>query len=405
MGKLRSLLSTINYFTYGLFYNTMKKYLILPLIIFALLLSSCFRGGESKTVNASEHGVSEGNSGEENSKALQALIDWAENSGKTIYIPAGEYEFAENGKQTIGSHCIKMRSGVSIVGDGEKTVLKPVGKSRYGLDMFYFNDYLDKGEALYLENCRFESFVIDASATSCEVYTSAGKGFMFNLFKNCHFKNITVKNTDATGFGVDCPIDSTITECVATGCGKAATEESSGASGFGIGFGYSAEESIYISDCKSVGNKKFGFFLEHQGRFNLEKYSAIPQKSFDVKNCEAEENLFGFGGIAAINTVYDGCASSGARRCGFFFENSFASEVKNCKSKGAKEACFSVVYGSHQEIFDEMKAICFSACEGEGSPVGVLTLCDGSKKPRVEDCIFREVEKEYVEQGYEFEIR
>ena len=36
-----------------------------------------------------------------------------------------------------------MRSGVSILGDGEKTVLKPVGKSRYGLDMFYFNDYLD----------------------------------------------------------------------------------------------------------------------------------------------------------------------------------------------------------------------------------------------------------------------
>ena len=156
-----------------------------------------------------------------------------------MYIPAGEYEFAENGKQKIGSHCIKMRSGVSIVGDGEKTVLKPVGSSYYGMDMFYFNDYIDKGEALYLENCRFENFVIDGSETSCRVYTSAGKGFMFNLFKNCHFKNVTVKNTDATGFGVDCPVESTITGCTAIGCGKAATQENSGASGFGIGFGCS----------------------------------------------------------------------------------------------------------------------------------------------------------------------
>ena len=148
----------------------MKKiYTFLILTILALLLIGCGNVREDGVINAAKHGVSEKNSGEENSKALQALIDKAALSGATVYIPAGEYEFAENGKQKIGSHCIKMRSGVSIVGDGEKTVLKPVGSSYYGMDMFYFNDYIDKGEALYLENCRFENFVIDGSATSCRV--------------------------------------------------------------------------------------------------------------------------------------------------------------------------------------------------------------------------------------------
>jgi len=271
--------------------------------------------------------------------------------------------------------------------------------------MFYFNEYLDTGEAVYLENCRFEGFVIDAEGTSSDVYTSAGKGFMFNLFKNCHFKNVTVKNTDATGFGVDCPIDSTIICCTATGCGKAASDESSGASGFGIGFGYSGEESITISDCVALKNKKFGFFLEHQGRFNINKYGAMPKKSFTVENCFAEENLFGFGGINAFNTVYENCASENSLRYGFYFENSFASEAKNCKSIGEGEACFAVAQSINREILDNMDAISFFACEGKNAPVGVLVLCDGGKLPKAENCVFSEVEKEYEERGYEFKVR
>lgn len=375
----------------------MKKYIFLLLPILLLLFASCFRT-ESKIVNATEHGVSAENTGEENSRALQALIDKAENSGKTIYIPAGEYEFAENGKQTIGSHCIKMRSGVSILGDGEKTVLKPVGKSRYGLDMFYFNDYIDKGEAIYLENCRFEGFTIDASGTSCEVYTSAGKGFMFNLFRNCHFKNVAVRNTDATGFGVDCPIDSTIIHCSAVGCGKAAVDESSGASGFGIGFGYSADESIVISDCTALNNKKFGFFLEHQGRFNIEKYNAMPEKSFTVKGCFAKENLFGFGGINAFNTYYEDCSAESSRRFGFFFENSFASTLKSCSSDGEKEACFAIFQNIGEgEIPRDIGKISFIDCEGRNAPCGFILPKDtlGLPEPDEEGCIFAGVMNEY----------
>lgn len=303
----------------------MKRIILLSmLLLITLLFAGCAE--DAAHVNACDHGVLPTNSGRENSANLQALIDSLTETGGIIYIPAGEYVFAENGTQTIGSHCIKMRSNVSIIGDGEKTVLKPVGDSAYGMDMFYFNAYLDTGEAVYLENCQFESFVIDAAGTSCEIYTSAGKGFMFNLFRNCHWKGVTVKNTDATGFGVDCPIESSITDCVAIGCGKAATVENGGASGFGIGYGYCDEESMTISDCYAEGNKKFGFFFEHQGRFNSQMYTAENVPGFVVSQCQAKGNLYNFGGICAENVTYTQCTSGEAIKEEVYFEN-----CKNCK--------------------------------------------------------------------------
>ncbi len=352
----------------------MKRLLLtFCILLFTLSLFSCdlFQNSSdwSNKIDATERGLSTENSGQQNSAALQNLIDELSLEGGVIYIPNGEYLFAENGRQTIGSHCIKMRSNVKIVGDGESTILRPVGESDYGLDMFYFNDYLDTGDATYLENCTFEDFVIDARDTSCHVYTSAGKGFMFNLFKNCHWSGVTVKNTDATGFGVDCPINGSITDCVAIGCGKAASEDNGGASGFGIGFGYCAEESITISDCKSLDNKKFGFFLEHQGRFSDERYSAEDSRLFRVTDCTASGNLYNFGGICAMNTVYEGCSSFGARKFGFYFENSTDSAVKNCRSENEREAGFAILQNKTDGEL-AVSGIEFLNSSAESSPVG-----------------------------------
>lgn len=310
-------------------------------LIGMLLLLSLFAGctekpEEPKGINAAKHGVLPSNSGQENSENLQKLIDEVSVTGGTIYIPAGEYVFSENGQQTIGSHCIKMRSNVSIVGDGKKTILKPVGQSQYGMDMFYFNDYLDTKEPVYLENCRFADFVIDATNTSCKVYTSAGKGFMFNLFRNCHWEGVTVLNTVATGFGVDCPIDSSITRCTAIGCGKGATTENGGASGFGIGFGYCNDEYLTITDCYAEGNKKFGFFFEHQGRFNEEMYDSIAVVGFLVTGCTAKGNLYNFGGIAAFGCIYENCTSVSPVYAGFCLEDCSTFIVKDCVLRQSK---------------------------------------------------------------------
>lgn len=341
------------------------------IFITALLLVSCTHdSGSGKpygAIDATEHGVSTDNSGAENSKNLQKLIDSLSSNGGTVYIPAGRYEFAENGRQTIGAHCIKMRSNVSIVGVGDETVLLPVGASQNGLDMFYFNDYLDTGEGVYLENCRFEGFVIDAARTSCDVYTSAGKGFMFNLFRNCHWEGVTVKNTDATGFGVDCPVDSSISRCAAIGCGKAAREDQGGASGFGIGFGYRNGENITISECSSQGNKRFGFFFEHQGRFDSQKYSATESHDFLVSDSTASGNLYNFGGLCATSARYEDCLSSSARQYGFYFENSSNSSVRSCTGAGEAEASFAILQSGAYNVNE----IAIVGCSGSSSPIGV----------------------------------
>jgi len=344
--------------------------------------------------DATEYGLSVDNEGKTNSEALQALICSLSEDGGTIYIPAGEYEFAENGVQTIGSHCIRMCSDVSIVGDGDTTVLKPTGSSSYGLDMFYFNDYLDTGKAAYLENCRFENFVIDASATSSDVYTSAGKGFMFNLFRNCHWKNITVMNTDATGFGVDCPIDSSITACMAVGCGKAASPQGSGASGFGIGYGFSDDESILISGCTAENNKKFGFFFEHQGRFDGDMYKADPKSGFAVYDCLASGNYYGFGGICASGVTYDRCVSEFSLSYGFFFEDSADAEVTECKSEYEANACFAVGQTADAEF--SFGRISFLKCIGGASPVALYAEGEDPTEPVCEvwmqSCEFSDVD-------------
>lgn len=271
--------------------------------------------------NACNYGLSESNNGEENSVALQRLINFVP-VNSTIYIPSGKYKFSAIGNQSIGSHCIKMRSGIAIIGDGEDTILKPVGESNYGLDMFYFNELLDSNSPIYLENCTFKNFVIDAIDTSTKTYTSAGKGFMFNLYKNCHWENVIVKNTDGTGFGMDCPIDCTIINCVAIGCGKSATVDDTGASGFGIGVGYSNDECITIKNCISINNKRFGFFFEHQGIFNNKKYQATDSKKIYVEKCKADGNYYNFGTICTKNVIFSNCISKNYIANSFYIDDS-----------------------------------------------------------------------------------
>jgi len=307
----------------------MKKTVLIASSLFILFVIIGVMGGGRTVYNASDFGVLPENSGDINSRNLQTLINKVSARGGVIYIPEGEYRFCKGGTQMIGDHCIKMRSNVTIRGAGGKTVLMPQGDSQYGLDMFYFNEYLDTGRPIYLENCTFESFVIDASQTSCAVYTSAGKGFMLNLIRDCHWKNVTVRDTDATGFGVDCPLNCSITDCAAIRCGKAASEIDPGASGFGIGYGFTDGETMTISDCVSFHNKKFGFFFEHQGRFDPERYDLSNQGRFLVYNCTARENLYNFGGICAKNVTYHGCNCANAGNLEVYFE-----DCENCNYNG-----------------------------------------------------------------------
>lgn len=261
-----------------------------------------------------------------NTKHLQKLIDEvSEKGGGTVIIPAGTFYFRPSGK-VIGNngdykseYIIKCKNNVLVEGNGTNeitgTILKPYAKDNcVSVDMFYYNEYDDTNgvNAIFLKNADFRNFVIDSNETNIKdtnKYNARGKGFFLNLFENCDWDNVVVKNTDGTGFGMDCPINSTIKNCTAINCGKAATEDLGGASGFGIGTGYCNEESIHISNCTSIGNKKFGFFFEHQVRFNPGLYNAEKSESLVVSNCSASGNLYDFGGIRANDVTFENCVS------------------------------------------------------------------------------------------------
>jgi len=254
-----------------------------------------------------------------NTSYLQNLVNNAK-EGQTIKLPAGVFYFSSNGKNSRKVEDFVIRfsgtnKGFSIVGAGidetksdGHTILKPYGDVDNGLDMFYFNAYMDYNDPIFLTDIDFSDFIIDSEYTHGRVYNSAGKGFMINLCKDCDWNNIIVRNTDGTGFGMDCTINCTITNCKAQNCGKAATTSSFGASGFGIGTGYSNDESMVIDGCISIGNKKFGYFFEHQNRFERNHYKA-KKGNFVVKNSKAVGNLYNFGGERANDVTYENCSS------------------------------------------------------------------------------------------------
>lgn len=355
-------------------------------------------GAQNKIIyDATKNGLSSKNSGLQNSQALQSLIDKISAAGGgSIYIPSGQYQFASNGSQTTGEHCIKLKSNVKIYGDGASTILLPTGNAANGLDMFYFNDYIDNSNPTYLENCIFRDFVIDGTNQSCTNYTSAGKGFMINLMKNCHWYNVTVKNMDATGFGVDCPINCSMEKCYAIGNGKAAEITDVGASGFGIGFGYSYDESMFITGCTAVGNKKFGIFFEHQRRFDAEKYTATGNKGFLVAGCTAEENYNNFGGIQAISALYRNCVSQSAIIHGYFFQNSEQCNVIGCYSNNDGDTSFVVLADNTDGGTQETKDVAFISCISKYPRYGAKLVNLGStatmQRNIVKDCYFNSVQ-------------
>ena len=288
------------------------------------------------------------NSMKSNTFTLQSVIDLvSDNGGGMVKIPAGTFYFSQGGRASNRlreRYAIKPKNNVHIVGAGTNennsnklTVLKPYftcdNTGAGSMDMFYFNNYSDTefnnagavnvntrrnvnytdidgkaatlyNQTVYLINADFSNFVIDGANVHGCSYETDGKGFMINLFKDCDWNNVVVKNTDATGFGMDCPINATITNCMAINCGKNATTNSEGASGFGIGVGFANNESITISNSLALNNKKFGFFFEHQARFNATAYIATSGNGFVVKNSIAGGNMYDFGGLKAFSVTY-----------------------------------------------------------------------------------------------------
>ncbi|MDO4443691.1 MAG: S-layer homology domain-containing protein [Slackia sp.] len=254
---------------------------------------------------------------EYNTQTLQQAINAASyQGGGSLLLPAGTFYFAWSHEDDWNNCAIIARDNVSIKGAGmDETFLKPLGsyseegEAAHGVDMF-LHEGAESGDCL--TNADFADFTIDGSAAHGDPaqYNSSGKGFSFTLFKDCDWNRVKTVNTDGTGFGVDFPIDCTMTDCVAIRCGKNATASSYGASGFGIGTGYSEEESIVIENCTAYDNTKYGFFFEHQTTFDNPATKSPRAHGFVVRDCEASGNLYNFGGNRANDVRFIECRSN-----------------------------------------------------------------------------------------------
>lgn len=308
-----------------------------------------------KTVltDVTQFGVSVNNEAVTNSNALNALIDKASSFGGTLYFPPGTFKFGATAANYSGDRCIKLKSNVSIIGSGPDTILQPTGTSSDGLDMFHFNDLIDieSNPANYLENCIFADFVVDGVNQSTKNYTSAGKAFMVNLMRNCHWIRVMSRNIDATGFGMDCPIMCSMHDCVAENCGKAATNTSPGGAGIGIGFGFAENaESILITGCECHDNKTFGLFFEHQRRFSTfgHLYKATATLGLISDNNIAYNNYNNFGCIQGLGVQFTNCISHKAKNHGYLLQNSEQCRISTCYSN-SETATSYVIYANNSD--------------------------------------------------------
>lgn len=285
----------------------------------------------------------------ENTKILQDAIDRMSNVNGCVILPEGTFHFVSQRYFVRADIVALAKDNVSVIGQGiDKTVLRPYGTYQNGCNMFATHG--DKTD--YLENNYYSDFTIDESEVYDLSYNNQGKGFMFSPFRNCTWERVKVKNTDGTGFGVDLPINGAMYDCIAENCGKAATQKNSGASGFGIGTGYSEDESFLIENCQSYGNTKFGFFFEHQSRFSGERnISAETAKGYIVRNCIAQNNLYDFGGVRANDVLIENCTALAptspkvisVNKAIWFENHSVNIAVKDCRA----EELFADVPVSH----------------------------------------------------------
>ncbi|HBC5494285.1 TPA: right-handed parallel beta-helix repeat-containing protein, partial [Klebsiella oxytoca] len=198
------------------------------------------------------------NSQEDARQVIQrAIRDMARNPyGGVIYLPPGVYRL---------SSFLTPAPNVSIVGAGTgKTILMPYGS--YSALQFTTSPTNPIPE---LTDFVYSDFEVDCQdqVLPDEGYLPRTKGLYFNFYRRGHLHRLRVRNSGATGIGIDFARDSAITECVVENFGRLApsgNDNPAGASGLGLGAGGTQSEPLYVAGNFCRNGKNFGIFLEKQ---------------------------------------------------------------------------------------------------------------------------------------------
>lgn len=216
--------------------------------------------GSNEQYNAHSYDVT-GDGITNDAPALNALVALVhDNGGGTIYLPKGTYMLDEP---------ILWASNVSLRGEGMGlAVLKPRQSEGVGEGFAAIRGMTFSADAPCV-NCTFEQFTIDGSEMNITEYTSWPKGINIHYMNNPVFRDLEIRNTCATGLGVDQLANGVIDHVVCINCGRSwastGAEQNAGGAGIGIGTNSMDGESLIIQNCVADGCGNYGIFLENQG--------------------------------------------------------------------------------------------------------------------------------------------
>ncbi|EPK3000465.1 right-handed parallel beta-helix repeat-containing protein [Klebsiella pneumoniae] len=195
--------------------------------------------------------------GQDAHRPLQRGYNWlSANGGGFLYAPPAYYKMPTP---------VIPKSGVSLVGGGQEgTIFLPMG---YLPAFQYRGKPTEASPEIYVENIQFCDFTVDGENQQLHPergYIPDIKGIFLQYYRNAVFDRLTVRNTGATGFGVDMPDRVFVANFLVENCGRLAQVGDLGASGFGLGTSFLSSEPIFLSKIVGRGNKNYGIFFEPQ---------------------------------------------------------------------------------------------------------------------------------------------
>ncbi len=195
--------------------------------------------------------------GQDAHRPLQRGYNWlSANGGGYLYAPPAYYKLPIP---------VVPKSGVSLVGGGQEgTIFLPMG---YLPAFQYRGKPTEASTEVYVENIQFCDFTVDGENQQLHPergYIPDIKGIFLQYYRNAYFDRLTIRNTGATGFGVDMPDKVFVANFIVENCGRLAQVGDLGASGFGLGTSFLSSEPIFLSKIVGRGNKNYGIFFEPQ---------------------------------------------------------------------------------------------------------------------------------------------
>ena len=280
---------------------------------------------------------------ESSTRRIQRGFDWLSGEGGGfLYNPPGHFELYQP---------VVPRSGVSLLGAGqEATVFYPMG---YLPAFQYRGKPTEASPEIYLENIQFFDFTIDGENQQLHPvngYIPDIKGIFLQYYRNAVFDRITIRNTGATGFGMDMHDRASIFRCMTENCGRLATVGALGASGFGIGTSFLSSEPFFASQLIGRNNKNFGIFFEPQRGTGTSQDAIVTDSTFYgnyagladcgiegliASNLNLRENQYGFvaepgtngGGNAGFRGKLNNLIVKGNAKHGMYFNTGKSAEI------------------------------------------------------------------------------